>query len=113
MAQTLQADVVRPVDGFTRPSVDFDIEKKGHANLHDTTSDGDSKSVESETFQNGVQRVRAITEIWSKKTLISMFILYVNLNTSYNIRTVAPNEILLASTSSNSSPSYKMPLTPH
>ena len=30
-----------------------------------------------EVFQRGVDRVRAITEIWSKGTLISMFVLSV------------------------------------
>ncbi|KAL6703648.1 hypothetical protein ACN47E_009422 [Coniothyrium glycines] len=74
MAQTLQADAVRPVDGFAQPSVDFDIEKKGPADGIDSQSETDTKSVESEKFQDGVQRVRAITEIWSKKTLICMFI---------------------------------------
>jgi hypothetical protein len=34
---------------------------------------GDDKS---EDFQQGVERVRAITAIWSKTTLVSMFILY-------------------------------------
>ena len=69
-----QTDAVRPVSGFPRPSKDMDIEK--NPNLHSANSDDETKSVESENFQNGVQRVRAITEIWSKKTLITMFILY-------------------------------------
>ncbi|KAF1845005.1 siderophore iron transporter-like protein mirB [Cucurbitaria berberidis CBS 394.84] len=68
-----ETDAVRPAAGFGRPSKDLDIEKTPN-HLHETNSDGDTKSVESETFQNGVQRVRAITEIWGKKTLITMFI---------------------------------------
>jgi len=78
MSDHLATDAVRPVQGF--PSTDIDIEKSGDANVHaqETSSNGDDKSVESETFQNGVQRVRAITEIWSKQTLITMFILYVS-----------------------------------
>jgi hypothetical protein len=57
----------------------MDIEKKGETgvNSQETGSNAETKSVESENFQNGVQRVRAITEIWDKKTLITMFILYV------------------------------------
>jgi hypothetical protein len=79
MSNSLATDAVRPVEGFGRPSRDMDMEKNGDAafNAHETGSDGETKSVESETFQNGVQRVRAITEIWSKPTLITMFILYV------------------------------------
>lgn len=57
------------------------MEKNGDQafNAHETGSDGETKSVESETFQNGVQRVRAITEIWSTKTLITMLVLYVSI----------------------------------
>lgn len=71
-------DAVRPADGFNRPSHDIDIEKSGNTGIatHEAGSDVETKSVESENFQNGVQRVRAITEIWSKQTLITMFILY-------------------------------------
>ena len=77
MSEIAHTDAVRPVDGFVRPSKDLDIEKSVNPNSHshETNSDGDTKSVESETFQNGVQRVRAITEIWSKQTLIIMFVL--------------------------------------
>jgi hypothetical protein len=62
-------------------SKEFDIEKsinpQSHAHPVEVGSDGASNSyTDSEKFQPGVQRVRAITEIWSKSTLISMFILY-------------------------------------
>lgn len=40
-----------------------------------TNEDAGSDSDFSEEFQNGVQRVRAITSIWSKYTLGSMFAL--------------------------------------
>lgn len=72
----IQVDAVRPVEGFREPSKEYDIEKVAPT-AHETTSDDDAKSVNSEKFQNGVQRVRAITEIWSKTTLIAMFVLYV------------------------------------
>lgn len=39
---------------------------------HDTKQESDA---ESENFQGGVQRVRAITSVWSKKTMIIMFCL--------------------------------------
>ncbi|KAF2853038.1 siderophore iron transporter-like protein mirB [Plenodomus tracheiphilus IPT5] len=77
MSETLQTDTVRPAEGFGRPSKEIDIEKSGPTpalDTRDSHSDSDAKSVESEQFQNGVQRVRAITEIWDKKTLVSMFI---------------------------------------
>ncbi|CAO2655514.1 Nn.00g043170.m01.CDS01 [Neocucurbitaria sp. VM-36] len=67
-----QVDAVRPVGGFPRPSKDMDIEKT--RDVHETNSDGETKSIESENFQSGVRRVRAITDIWGKKTLITMFI---------------------------------------
>lgn len=67
---TIQTDAVRPVEGFPRPSKDLDIEKN-HA--HEVDSNAETKSVESEQFQSGVQRVRAITDTWDKKTLILMF----------------------------------------
>lgn len=72
-----QTDAVRPVSGFPRPSKDMDIEKNPN-DLHEASSDVEKKSLDSENFQNGVQRVRAITEIWGKKTLITMFVLYVD-----------------------------------
>jgi len=56
----------------------YDMEKSinPHSQGVETSSDGGLKSDDdSEKFQNGVQRVRAITEIWTKQTLIAMFIL--------------------------------------
>jgi MFS family permease len=77
MSNLLATDVVRPVEGFGRPSLTVDMEKNEtgvNTHAHEAGSDAETKSVESETFQNGVQRVRAITEIWDKKTLITMFV---------------------------------------
>jgi hypothetical protein len=56
----------------------FDMEKNINPQSHgvEASSDGGLKAEDdSERFQNGVQRVRAITEIWNKQTLIAMFIL--------------------------------------
>jgi hypothetical protein len=75
--QQLGADAVQPALSFVGPPRDIEKSGDGHFHAHETGSDGETRSVESETFQNGVQRVRAITEIWDKKTLITMFILYV------------------------------------
>jgi hypothetical protein len=69
------SDGVRPAHDVSK---EFDIEKSINPNSHivDTSSDGGLKSDgDSERFQTGVQRVRAITEIWNKQTLIAMFIL--------------------------------------
>lgn len=69
------SDGVRPAYDVSK---EFDIEKSINLNSHavETSSDGGLKSDgDSERFQAGVQRVRAITEIWNKQTLIVMFIL--------------------------------------
>lgn len=79
MSKASATDAVRPAENFSRPPHDVDIEKRGGGAVHEMGSDTETKSVESEDFQNGVQRVRAITEIWSKQTLIAMFILYASL----------------------------------
>ncbi|KAF1831752.1 MFS general substrate transporter [Decorospora gaudefroyi] len=73
--QQLGTEAVQPALGFV-PSKEIDAEKNSDGQFHarETGSDGETKSVESENFQNGVQRVRAITEVWSKKYLIMMFI---------------------------------------
>lgn len=77
MSKVSAPDAVRPADDVSRPPHDLDIEKRGGGAVHEMASDTETKSVESDNFQNGVQRVRAITEIWSKKTLVTMFTLYV------------------------------------
>lgn len=52
---------------------------KGDATpTYDPHSLNKGDDAQSEDFQDGVQRVRAITEIWSRKTLGIMFVLYVN-----------------------------------
>jgi hypothetical protein len=72
---TFDADGVRPAHDVSK---EFDIEKSINPQSHgiETSSDGGLKADDdSERFQNGVQRVRAITEIWNKQTLIAMFVL--------------------------------------
>lgn len=77
--------VVGP-DGLEQPSkqsgiAETDMEKNGGADPLTTEIPGSndngasSSDGDSERFQEGVQRVRAITTIWSKSTLISMFVL--------------------------------------
>lgn len=75
MATTaFDTDAVRPAHDVSK---EYDVEKSIHPNTHgvDTSSDAGYKTDESEKFQPGVQRVRAITDTWSKQTLIAMFIL--------------------------------------
>ncbi|KAH7396973.1 major facilitator superfamily domain-containing protein [Phaeosphaeria sp. MPI-PUGE-AT-0046c] len=74
MATTaFDTDAVRPAYDVSK---EFDVEKSINPNSHavDSSSDAGYKTEESEKFQPGVQRVRAITDIWSKQTLITMFI---------------------------------------
>lgn len=58
------------------PMGDADIEKSGQAKdgpISDNSDvPGDNESGE---LQQGVERVRAITAIWNKTTMVSMFIL--------------------------------------
>jgi hypothetical protein len=75
MATTaFDTDGVRPAHDVSK---EFDVEKSiNHTSQGvEAGSDGGYKTDDSEKFQPGVQRVRAITEIWSKQTLIAMFIL--------------------------------------
>jgi hypothetical protein len=60
--------------------VGADVEKNAvqESTVADASSDHDSIA-DSKDFQVGVRRVRAITTVWSKKTLISMFAMYVSL----------------------------------
>lgn len=61
----------------------YEMRKTPHPAKRDASPAYDSQSSEkdddahSEEFQDGVQRVRAITEIWSRNTLATMFVLYV------------------------------------
>jgi len=74
MASTaFDADAVRPAHDVSK---EFDVEKSINPNSHavESSSQDGYKTDDSEQFQNGVQRVRAITEIWNKQTLIVMFI---------------------------------------
>jgi hypothetical protein len=77
MASTaFDSDAVRSAHDVSK---EFNAEKSiNPTHVLETNSDGGYSSDDPEKFQAGVQRVRAITEIWSKKTLIAMFILYVN-----------------------------------
>ncbi len=76
----------QPTAGVMRTSHDVDAEKN-HPVVAHTGSDHSSDNATPSTneydidgekvqeFQNGVERVRIITSMWSKPTLISMFIL--------------------------------------
>lgn len=60
------------------PSAQGDAEKGTAVNgvVNETGDNLDSpERKDSDGFQNGVQRVRAITSVWSKKTLVLTFVL--------------------------------------
>nr|XP_036583951.1 siderophore iron transporter mirb [Colletotrichum truncatum]KAF6793210.1 siderophore iron transporter mirb [Colletotrichum truncatum] len=71
MSTTIEASAQRQDTGS-------DIEKSGPYNNgvqevnQNTKEDSDA---ESENYQGGVQRVRAITSVWTKKTMITMFVI--------------------------------------
>ncbi|KAM5350031.1 hypothetical protein ACJ41O_006536 [Fusarium nematophilum] len=69
-----RTDDVQPAE--VRP-VSIDVEKNVDANadVADVSSDKGHETDGSERFQDGIQRVRAISTIWSKPTLITMFLL--------------------------------------
>ncbi|KAH7311301.1 siderophore iron transporter-like protein mirB [Stachybotrys elegans] len=71
-------DEVQPASSGSRPS-DIDVEKEpGTESQVHTRQATDELAFDSDgnsDFQEGVQRVRAITTIWSKWTLITMFVL--------------------------------------
>jgi hypothetical protein len=71
-----KSDEVQPADGvFTSPEVDMEKDASISHNAAEVNSESGYASEKSEEFQSGVQRVRAITSIWSRPTLISMFVL--------------------------------------
>lgn len=63
-----------PPLGTTTEKTMIDPEKdagtENSSQVHDHHDDSDAKS---EEFQGGVQRVRAVTALWTKKTLWLMF----------------------------------------
>lgn len=65
----------KPADDMRKTAQPIDIETEA-GGAYDSHSYNKGDDARSEEFQGGVQRVRAITEIWSKKTLICMFVLY-------------------------------------
>lgn len=73
MSTAFDTDSVKPVPQISK---EIDVEKNFSGNHHTTevSSNDGLKDNESEQFQPGVQRVRAITDIWSKQTLIAMFV---------------------------------------
>ncbi|CAI6331894.1 unnamed protein product [Periconia digitata] len=62
-----------PVGSIVPPPQDVEKRVKDVDETTDITSQNSDQG--SETFQNGVERVRAITSIWSQSTLVSMFVL--------------------------------------
>lgn len=74
MEKTIISDQVTPAS--TSHDAERIAELRVHQNMDDLPDDKASLSGrDSNEFQGGVQRVRAITSAWSTKTLILMFIL--------------------------------------
>lgn len=61
------------------PANNVDVEKTTDSSVNEVSSvdQKNDSDAESDKFQGGVKRVRAITSVWSKKTLWTMFGLYV------------------------------------
>lgn len=64
-----------PVGSVLPPPQDVEKSKDGHIASDAISHSSGHESENSENFQDGVERVRAITAIWTKPTLISMFVL--------------------------------------
>ena len=65
-----------PKEISARQDEQIDTEKKAGINqaVEETNDDLVSEEKNLENFQNGVQRVKAITSVWSTKTMVLMFI---------------------------------------
>lgn len=75
MSLTVEGLQPTAITGRVAPMID--VEKSGPSDVVVPSEGSDVREDnESEDFQQGVERVRAITAIWSKSTLVSMFILY-------------------------------------
>ena len=64
----------------TKPTANTDdVEKTTRSSVNEVSSvdQKNDSDADSANFQGGVKRVRAITSVWSKQTLWTMFALYV------------------------------------
>lgn len=68
---------IQPYDGRADDAAHRDVEKSIDPQYQVTTEpyDSDDQRSDADRMQDGVKRVRAITETWSKWTLASMFVL--------------------------------------
>lgn len=69
-----------PQSGIDRIPPGLDVEKNGGHTAGSISPDPSTNEVDIDgekvqEFQNGVERIRIITSIWDKPTLISMFVL--------------------------------------
>lgn len=69
-----------PQPGIDRIPPELDVEKNvghttGSVSPEPSTNEVDIDGEKIQDFQRGVERIRIITTIWSKPTLISMFVL--------------------------------------
>jgi hypothetical protein len=74
---SLNPEGPQPTSAIEHIQPTIDVEKT-NVNVHtDGSNDNGFESDKPEEFQHGVERIRAITAIWSRSTLISMFVLSV------------------------------------
>ncbi|KAF1354385.1 siderophore iron transporter-like protein mirB [Lizonia empirigonia] len=78
---SLNPDGPQPTSGIERLPPQLDTEKTGHTVAYNSnpeslgTNEYDIDGEKPQDFQRGVERIRIITSIWNKPTLISMFVL--------------------------------------
>lgn len=78
---SLNPDGPQPTSGIERLPPQLDTEKAGHTVAYSSnpeslrTNEYDVDGEKPQDFQRGVERIRIITSIWNKPTLISMFVL--------------------------------------
>lgn len=71
-----KSDEVQGADGVsTAPPLDMEKNVNTSHDVVEVNSESGYNSDKSEEFQPGVQEIRAITSIWSKPMLITMFVL--------------------------------------
>lgn len=79
------ADIETPTGKKTAAAKDNDT------SIHDSSSD---EAAPSQSFQTGVQKIQAVTLVWSKWSLVAVLCLYVFLHKSVSILDRIPNDML-------------------
>jgi len=73
---SITTEALEPMAAVQRNPPTIDVEKNPYGDITEASEAGNIRDDDkSEEYQQGVERVRAITAIWSKTSLISMFVL--------------------------------------